>query len=75
MRIEQALETIELTLEWLDNLEMAIGGTTQLVDAMPNGFAGRIALRELQSHFGYEAEEEAEEEDPQDVPVQDVDWL
>lgn len=37
---------IELTLQWLENLEEAIG-LDALLDAMPNDWAGRGALRSM----------------------------
>jgi len=38
--------TLELTLQWLDNLERAIGAEA-LLDAMPNDFGGRLAIKDL----------------------------
>ena len=38
------IRTLTLTLEWLDNLEQAIG-LEALLDAMPNNWSGRVELR------------------------------
>lgn len=37
------IRDLELVIEWLDNLEATIGPAA-LLDAMPNGWEGRIAL-------------------------------
>lgn len=41
-----ARETIELTIQWLDNLERFVG-TMRFLDTMPNNFGGRTDLRKL----------------------------
>ena len=38
------MDALELTKQWLDNLELILG-TTKLIDAMPNNFAGRYDLQ------------------------------
>ena len=50
---EKALEALELTLEWLDNLEQRYG-LTSLLDAMPNNWAGRFAIQSLMDEIEQE---------------------
>jgi hypothetical protein len=47
----KALETLRLTLQWLDNVEKQ-HGLELLLDAMPNNWNGRFAIRELIEEIG-----------------------
>ena len=43
---EKTQQVIRLTIEWLNNLEKAMG-LEKLLDQMPNNFGGRAELQEL----------------------------
>ena len=44
MTDQKIIEVLELSFQWLNNIEIQ-QGLNALLDAMPNNFEGRIAIR------------------------------